>query len=166
MPSIDLDVHRDFCEVAIFEDGKVTRRPRVPARRAALVAFARSLDPNGQVGLEATGNALAIARLNEPHVGRVVVANAAVTKGIGNARAKTDQLDARTLALSSKQKICEAVGKICCMGLRIRCSRRPNVFGARPDELLSQESAASSPICPSASSAEQPRGETAPPAAQ
>ena len=27
MPSIDLDVHRDFCEVAIFEDGKVTRHP-------------------------------------------------------------------------------------------------------------------------------------------
>jgi transposase len=98
MRSIGLDVHRDFCEVAIFEDGKVTRHPRVPARQAALVAFARSLDPNDQVGLEATGNALAIVRLIEPHVARVVVANAAVTKGIGNARAKTDQLDARTLA--------------------------------------------------------------------
>ena len=98
MRSIGLDVHRDFCEVAIFEDGKVTRHPRVPARRAALVAFARSLNPNDQVGLEAIGNALAIARLIEPHVARVVVANAAVTRGIGNARAKTDQFDARTLA--------------------------------------------------------------------
>jgi transposase len=98
MRSIGLDVHRDFCEVAIFENGKVTRHPRVLARRPALVAFARSLRPTDQVGLEATGNALAIARLIEPHVARVVVANAAVTKGIGNTRAKTDQLDARTLA--------------------------------------------------------------------
>ncbi len=98
MRSIGLDVHRDFCEVAIFEDGKVIRHPRVPARQAALVAFARSLEPTDQVGLEATGNALAIARLIEPHVARVVIANAAVTKGIGAARAKTDQLDARTLA--------------------------------------------------------------------
>lgn len=98
MRSIGLDVHRDFCEVAIFEDGEVTRHPRVAARRAALQAFARSLRPTDEVGLEATGNALAIARLIEPHVARVVVANAAVTKGIGAARAKTDQLDARTLA--------------------------------------------------------------------
>ncbi len=98
MRSIGLDVHRDFCQVAIFEDGKVIRHPRVPARQAALVAFARSLEPTDQVGLEATGNALAIARLIEPHVARVVIANAAVTKGIGAARAKTDQLDARTLA--------------------------------------------------------------------
>ncbi|HVA05774.1 MAG TPA: IS110 family transposase, partial [Acidimicrobiales bacterium] len=98
MRSIGLDVHRDFCEVAIFEDGKLTRHPRVPARRAALVAFASSLRPTDHVGLEATGNALAIARLIEPHVARVVVANAAVTKGIGAARAKTDQLDARTVA--------------------------------------------------------------------
>jgi transposase len=68
------------------------------ARRAALTAFARSLKPTDQVGLEATGNALAVARLIEPHVARVVVANAAVTRSIGAARAKTDQLDARTLA--------------------------------------------------------------------
>ena len=98
MRSIGLDVHRDFCEVAIFEDGKVAKHPRVPARRAALAAFASSLQRTDQVGLEATGNALAIARLIEPHVARVVVANAAVTRTIGAARAKTDQLDARTLA--------------------------------------------------------------------
>ena len=98
MRSIGLDVHRDFCEVAIFEEGVVSRHPRVPARRAALTAFARALKPTDQVGVEATGNALAVARLIEPHVARVVVANAALTKSIGAARAKTDQLDARTLA--------------------------------------------------------------------
>ncbi|HYA44525.1 MAG TPA: IS110 family transposase [Acidimicrobiales bacterium] len=98
MRSIGLDIHRDFCEVAILEDGALTRHRRVPARRAHLESFAQSLRPTDQVGLEATGNALAIARLIETHVARVLVANAAVTKGIGAARAKTDQLDARMLA--------------------------------------------------------------------
>ncbi len=62
------------------------------------MAFAASLRRSDQVGLEATGNALAIARLIEPHVARVVIANAAVTKTIEVARAKTEQLDARTFA--------------------------------------------------------------------
>ena len=38
MRSIGLDVHRDFCEVAIFEDGKV--EPRLH-RRAALRSLCR-----------------------------------------------------------------------------------------------------------------------------
>ncbi len=98
MRFIGIDVHRDFCEIAIWEDGKLRRHPRVPARRPALTSYARSLQPTDEVGLEATGNALAIARIIEPHVARVVIANGAALKGIGAARAKTDHLDARTLA--------------------------------------------------------------------
>ena len=44
-----------------------------------------------------TGNAWEIKRLLEPHVGEVVVVSPADT-GIRSARAKTDRLDARTLA--------------------------------------------------------------------
>jgi hypothetical protein len=47
--------------------------------------------------LEVTGNAWAIARILEPHVGRVIVVSPSDT-GIRQARAKTDRLDARTLA--------------------------------------------------------------------
>jgi transposase len=47
--------------------------------------------------LEATGNALAIARVVEPHVSRVVLANPKAVKGTSQT-AKTDKLDARTLA--------------------------------------------------------------------
>jgi hypothetical protein len=36
--------------------------------------LANSLGPDDQVALEATGNALAIARLFEPHAARMVVA--------------------------------------------------------------------------------------------
>ena len=45
-----------------------------------------------------TGNALGIARIIEPHVGRVVLANPKAVKGITRAGAKTDKIDARTLA--------------------------------------------------------------------
>jgi transposase len=44
-----------------------------------------------------TGNAWGIARLIEPHVARVLVVSPNDT-GIRQARAKTDRLDARTLA--------------------------------------------------------------------
>ena len=48
--------------------------------------------------LEATGGALAITRILEPHVGRVVMANPMAVRAIATAKAKTDRLDARTLA--------------------------------------------------------------------
>ncbi|HYA45194.1 MAG TPA: IS110 family transposase [Acidimicrobiales bacterium] len=98
MRFVGLDVHRDFCEVAIFEDGHLRRHPRVPARPRALEEFASSLLATDRVGLEATGNALAIAHILEPHVKEVVIANGAVIKGVGVNHAKTDQLDARTIA--------------------------------------------------------------------
>ena len=41
------------------------------------------LELTDQVALEATGNAVAIARILEPHVARVVIANGAAIKGIG-----------------------------------------------------------------------------------
>jgi hypothetical protein len=70
--AVALDVHRDFCEVAICENGRVRSAGRVPTSPEALQLFADSLAPSDQVALEATGNALRIARLLEPHVARVV----------------------------------------------------------------------------------------------
>jgi transposase len=50
------------------------------------------------VVLEATGNALAIARILEPHVAEVVLAHAKQVRAISHARVKTDKVDARVLA--------------------------------------------------------------------
>ncbi len=97
MRSIALDVHRDFCEVAIAEGGQVRAAGRVATTPQAIELFAQSLAPDDQVALEATGNALAIARIIEPHVARVVLANPKAVKGITQAGAKTDKIDARTL---------------------------------------------------------------------
>ena len=74
MRFIGLDVHLDFCEIAICEDGKVRSAGRVPSSPEGIETLARSLAAEDQVALEATGNALQIARLLEPHVARVVVA--------------------------------------------------------------------------------------------
>ena len=98
MRFIGLDVHLDFCEVAIVEKGRVRSGGRVPSTPEGLQVLANSLGPDDQVALEATGNALAIARLLEPHVARVVVAARKELRAITEAKVKTDRRDARTLA--------------------------------------------------------------------
>jgi hypothetical protein len=92
-----LDVHRDFCEVAIIDPAGGRARGRVPSTREDLQLFAQSLAPSDRVALEVTGNAWEIARLLEAHVARVVVVSPSDT-GIRQARAKTDRLDALALA--------------------------------------------------------------------
>jgi transposase len=95
--AIGLDVHRDFCVVAICEDGVVRSAGRVPSTPDGIGSLAESLVPSDRVALEVTGSCWEVARILEPHVNRVVVVSPEDT-GIANARAKTDKLDARTLA--------------------------------------------------------------------
>jgi transposase len=54
MRCIALDVHRDFCEVAIAEAGEVRLAGRVTTDPEALELFARSLGSTDRVALEAT----------------------------------------------------------------------------------------------------------------
>jgi transposase len=93
-----LDVHRDFCEVAIAEEGKVRSAGRIPTRVAALELFAQSLVASDVVALEATSGTDKIVSVLQRHGVRVVVANTRKLKSITEAKAKTDRLDARTLA--------------------------------------------------------------------
>ncbi len=98
MRAIGIDVHRDFCELAISEDGRLRSAGRVASTPAELALLAASLQADDVVALETTGNALAIARILEGHVARVVVASAKELHAISDAKAKTDRRDARTLA--------------------------------------------------------------------
>jgi transposase len=95
--AVALDVHRDFCEVAIVAEGRLRSAGRIATRPDVLELFAQSLGAGDWVALEVTGNAWAIARILEPHVARVIAVSPSDT-GIRQARAKTDRLDARTLA--------------------------------------------------------------------
>ena len=45
MRHIGLDVHRDWCDVAIYEDGSVRSCGRVPTAPDKLKLFAQSLAP-------------------------------------------------------------------------------------------------------------------------
>jgi transposase len=95
--AIGLEVHRDFCEVAICESGRARSAGRVETAPDVLELLAGSLGPEDRVAMEVTGGGWEIARILEPHVWRVVVVSPDDT-GIRQARAKTDRLDARTLA--------------------------------------------------------------------
>ena len=63
MRAIGLDVHRDWCDVAIYEDGKVRSAGRVATTPEQLALFAQSLGPDDRVALETTGNALSRVRI-------------------------------------------------------------------------------------------------------
>ena len=94
--AIGLDVHRDFCVVAICEDGKTRSAGRVPSTPEGIKTLGESLLVSDRVALEVTGSCWEVARLLEPLVQRVVVSPD--DTGITSARAKTDKLDARALA--------------------------------------------------------------------
>src|SRR5688500_9530437 len=95
---IGLDVHREFAQVAIWQDGLVRQAGRIAATPEALRIFADSLAPTDEVALEATGNTHAIVRLLEGRVARVVVSNPQKTRAIAEAKVKTDKVDAAILA--------------------------------------------------------------------
>jgi hypothetical protein len=93
---IALDVHRHFCEVAVKVAERLRLSGRVKTEPEKLELFASSLAPDDQVGHEASEPALAIARVLEPHVGRVVIDNTRKVRGISESEVKADKLDART----------------------------------------------------------------------
>jgi hypothetical protein len=70
---IGMDVHREFAQLAVVEDGLVRDEGRITVTPEALRTWAADLRIDDQVALEATGNSDAIANLLTPIVGRVVV---------------------------------------------------------------------------------------------
>jgi transposase len=137
---IGLDVHREFCEVAICEQGRVRSAGRVRSRRAELELFAQSLGRDDEVALETTGGAAAIAAILRPHVARVVVANTKKLRAISEAKAKTDRLDARRLA---ELLAAGYLAEVWCPDERTRALRR---FVARRAQLVRQRSRAKNEI--------------------
>jgi transposase len=130
--AIGLDVHRDFCVVAICEDGVVRSAGRVPSTPEGLGLLAESLLSSDRVALEVTGSCWEVARILELCVDRVVVVSPDDT-GIASARAKTDKLDARTLAVLLWKGELDAVWMPDerCRVLRRRLARREQLIRGR-----------------------------------
>ncbi|GGY21043.1 IS110 family transposase [Streptomyces minutiscleroticus] len=95
---IGMDIHRDFAQVAVVENGLLRDEGRVDCRPRQLREWAQTLRPDDQIALEATANSAAIAVLLEQHVARVVISNPVKTRAIAEAKVKTDKVDARILA--------------------------------------------------------------------
>jgi transposase len=93
-----LDVHREFAQVAIWQDGHVRQAGQIAATPEGLRAFADSLAASDEVAIEATCNTHAIAKLLEGRVARVVISNPQKTRAIAEAKVKTDKVDAAVLA--------------------------------------------------------------------
>jgi transposase len=130
--AIGLDVHRDFCVVAICEEGVVRSAGRVASTPEGIATLAASLLSTDRVALEVTGSAWEVTRLLEPHVDRVIVVSPDDT-GIVQARAKTDRLDARTLATLLSRGELESVWMPDerCRVMRRRLARREQLVRAR-----------------------------------
>jgi transposase len=96
--SVGLDVHREFCEVAVSDGGSPWLAGRVGISVEQLQLLAERLEPSDRVVLEATGNALAIARILAPDCAEVLLGHSKRLRAIGHAKVNTDKLDARVLA--------------------------------------------------------------------
>ena len=133
MRCIGLDVHRDFCEVAIYENGEVRSVGRIASSPEQLQLFAQSLCREDHVALETTGNALSIARILEPHVGGVLVADTRHVRAMTHAKVKNDRFDARMLAkllaagMLPGTWVCDEPTRV----LRRRISRRTQLVRGR-----------------------------------
>src|SRR3954466_8469882 len=108
------------CPVALRARIRRCRLPTGSPASSMMEPFAQSLDARDWVALEVTGNAWAIAGILEVHVARVIVVSPSDT-GIRQARAKTDRLDARTLA---KLLWAGELDAVWCPDERIRAMRR------------------------------------------
>ena len=95
--AIGLDLHREFCEVAICESGQTYGGGRVKMTAEGIETLAGSLESTDRVVMEVSSSAWEVARRLEGRCERVVVVSPDDT-GIAHARAKTDKIDARTLA--------------------------------------------------------------------
>src|SRR5512132_882694 len=137
---IGLDVHREFCEVAISEAGKLRSAGRIRPRRPELELFAQSLGRDDEVALESTGGAAQIAAILRPHVARVVVVNTKKLRAVSEAKAKTDRLDARRLA---ELLAAGYLAEVWCPDERTRALRR---YVARRAQLVRQRSRAKNEI--------------------
>ena len=105
---------------------------RVPSTPEGLRLLADSLLATDRVALEVTASCWEVAKILEPFVDRVIVVSPDDT-GIASARAKTDKLDARTLAGLCWKGELEAVWMPDqrCHILRRRLARRTQLVHAR-----------------------------------
>jgi transposase len=102
-------LHREFAQVAIWENGVVEQAGQVATTVDELGMFADSLGAGDEVAREATGNSWAVASVLARRGVRVMVSNPYNTRAIAEAKVKTDKIDAAVLAELLAAKFLPAV---------------------------------------------------------
>ena len=93
---IGFDAHKSYAYVVELRDGKKQEyRVSIPG---GLAKFKGRLDPTVQLVLEASTNSFRLADELRPHVGKLVVADPAQTRGASSGAATTDRSSAEALA--------------------------------------------------------------------
>jgi transposase len=130
---IGMDVHREFAQIAVWEDELVRQAGQIALTDEGLRIFADSLGPEDEVAIDATCNTHAIVRLIEPHVARVIVSNPQKTRAIAVAKVKTDKVDAEVLAqlLAADYLPSVWVADQDTEALRLQVSRRAHIVRQR-----------------------------------
>jgi len=130
---IGLDVHREFAQVAVWEDGLVRQAGQIALTGEGLWVFCDSLGPEDEVAIEATCNTHAIVRLIEPRVKRVVVSDPMKTRAIAEAKVKTDKVGAKILCqlLAADYLPSVWVADEATQALRRQVSRRAHIVRQR-----------------------------------
>jgi hypothetical protein len=116
---IGMDVHREFAQLAVWENGKVRQDGKIGLTAEALRGLCDSLEPEDEVAIEATCNTHAIVRLIKPYVPRVVVSNPQKTRAIAEAKVKPTRSTRRSSLSCSRRTFCRRCGSL--MRPRTRC---------------------------------------------
>jgi transposase len=93
---IGFDAHKSYAYVVELRDGE--RQEYRVAIPGGLADFKERLDPTAQLVLEASTNSFRLADELRPHVGKLVVADPAQTRGASSGAATTDRSSAEALA--------------------------------------------------------------------
>ena len=93
---IGFDAHKSYAYVVELRDGQLQEyRVAIPG---GLAKFKERLDSTAQLVLEASTNSFRLADELRPHVGKLVVADPAQTRGASSGAATTDRSSAEALA--------------------------------------------------------------------
>jgi transposase len=95
---IGVDLHKEFCQIAVLREDKSLSQHRVPTEREALRSFIGALHGERRLVVEACGNWYFFHQCVADLVGDFALAHPLKVKAIASARIKTDKIDAATLA--------------------------------------------------------------------
>ncbi len=70
---IGLNIHRSFAQVAVLDGDRICEERRVDLIHDRFIEFARTLNANNEVVIEATGNSSAVERFLRPFVRGVAI---------------------------------------------------------------------------------------------